>query len=387
MSTGMRPSAWRTFRDCGARALLARAGEPSSEAFSNALRAEAAGRFGAALSVSRRLAAQGHADAQHHLAKMYDFGRRVNVNKRRAARLYRLAAGGGNVDAMFDMAVTYSDGDGVRPDPVQAQAYYTRAAEAGHDRAQSNLAMICWGGEHMPQDLERALRYFRMAAEQGNANAQYNYGRMRASGEGCEPDLAAAAEWHRRAARQRHPDAMCELAMICLNGEVESLSAGEGVRLLARGALRDHMLSMQMLSALYYGGKVVERDLVKAYGWGALALAAHMEDSDVDLGTMVTNLHKVRSEMSSSEIAQGRRFVLKRRGPNELLVLATLYRRWLGQDNDEEEGDRWLSLAIRNGTGTRRYLGMIPHDGPKPHWSARGLMRRLAGKRIFSETV
>lgn len=386
---GIKPSPWATLRDLGLSALLSRGGAPSEK---DSKAAEDAATYAEAGVYYRRLAAQGDPNAQYDLAVMYDFGRDVRRDPARALRLYRLAADAGHVEAMFMLGASYHQGDGAPVDLRAAIAWYRKAADAGEVRAQNNLAVLLRDDETGGRDLEAARRYFRMAAEAGNANAQFNLAAMFADGKGGERDLAATAEWYGKAARKHHVDAMFALADMCFAGEADGLTFKTGLGMLARAALRDHSDAMVLMSALYLTGEHVPQDVGKAFGWAALALAAHLEDPAVDVEAMASNLENLRARMSEEDLDRGRRYVLRRRGVNELLVMANVYQRRLGVDIpvgeiDEAESERWIELAMEHGSGTRRYLGMVRHGSPEPPWPGRKMYRRLVGKRIFTEST
>jgi len=386
-SSGIKPSPWATFRDLGLSALLARGGAPSEK---DLKAAEDAATYAEAGVYYRRLAAQGDPVAQYELAVMYDFGRGVRRDPARAVRLYRLAAEAGHLDATFDLAMSLQAGDGAPKDEAAAIELFREAADAGHPRAQNTLGSMLRLGQGLPADPEAAVRYYRMAADQGWANARINLAAMLESGSGCEQDIPAATALYWAVGRQGRSDAILALANLHLTEAAEGMTVPAGLRLLARAALMDNFDAMAMGAALYISGDKCPADDVKAFGWLALTLAAHLEDPAQDIVKIVETMEVLRRRMSPEDLDQARRFVLKRRGVDELLVLFWFYARWLARNDPSrsdymEEAERWLDLAAAYGSGTRRYVGMMRTDAPQWYEVPRGPKRFLVGRRMYSQ--
>ena len=77
-------------------------------------------------------AEQGHAEAQHNLGVMYQHGRGVDVNYKKAIEWYEKAAEQGDADAQYNLGVMYDHGQGVDVNYKKAIEWYEKAAEQGH---------------------------------------------------------------------------------------------------------------------------------------------------------------------------------------------------------------------------------------------------------------
>ena len=106
----------------------------------------------------RKSADQGDANAQLHLALMYDSmvdnsGQGVPKDDRQAANWYRLAASQGNASAQYFLSGKYKEGDGVLQDFVQAYAWINLAALGGYSSApaQRELLHQCMTSEQVAQ--------------------------------------------------------------------------------------------------------------------------------------------------------------------------------------------------------------------------------------------
>jgi TPR repeat protein len=87
------------------------------------------------------LADQGHARAQCNLGIMYETGRGVEPDAKRALELYTLSADQGHARAQFNLGYMYEKGQGVEPDAKRALELYTLSADQGHARAQCKMSL------------------------------------------------------------------------------------------------------------------------------------------------------------------------------------------------------------------------------------------------------
>ena len=119
------------------------------------------------------LAQSGDAEAQLHLASLYETGRAGLPQDLAAARLWtRRAAGGGNRLAMHNLGLFLSEGDGGPRDVVEAAAWFRRAADRGVVDSQFNLGLLYEAGSGVPRNLREAYRWFSIAANAGDMAAR-----------------------------------------------------------------------------------------------------------------------------------------------------------------------------------------------------------------------
>jgi uncharacterized protein len=101
-------------------------------------------------------------------------------------------AAAGNPVALAQLAALYQAGKGVGKDTRRAAALYEEAAQRGNADAQFNLGNMYLLGEGVPQDDDWAFTYYRAAARQGHAMAQKNVREFyRAAGLAPPPDEVA----------------------------------------------------------------------------------------------------------------------------------------------------------------------------------------------------
>lgn len=88
-------------------------------------------------------AEEGVAEAQYHLALMYDSGRGVERSPKKALFWYAKAADQGNADAMYYLGRMYeSQMSGIKQDLEKAAKWYSMAAEKGHSQAKARASFM-----------------------------------------------------------------------------------------------------------------------------------------------------------------------------------------------------------------------------------------------------
>ena len=104
--------------------------------------------YATALKELRPLAEQGDPKAQRYLGWLYQYGKGVEKDPRKAVKWYRAAARQGDAQAQNEMGQAYIWGEerGVRWDPAQAEEWFLKAAKQGNQQAQASLGKIYSGG-------------------------------------------------------------------------------------------------------------------------------------------------------------------------------------------------------------------------------------------------
>jgi TPR repeat protein len=100
----------------------------------------------------RQLAEGGYPAAQNDLGWMYQNGRGVPQNDRKAIKWYRKAAESGNLaKAQDNLGWMYQHGRGVPQNDEEAIKWYRKAAEGGYSAAQDNLDWMYQNGRDVKQ--------------------------------------------------------------------------------------------------------------------------------------------------------------------------------------------------------------------------------------------
>jgi uncharacterized protein len=124
------------------------------------------------------LARRGDATAQNNIGAMYDTGKDVPQDYKKAVRWYRISALQGYSIAQFNIGLKFDAGQGVPQNYRVAAKWYYRAAEQGLADAQHNLASMYETGQGIQQNEKEALKWYLRAAAQGLAQAQNNLGHI-----------------------------------------------------------------------------------------------------------------------------------------------------------------------------------------------------------------
>lgn len=108
----------------------------------------------------------------------------------------------GDADAQFNLGAMYDEGRDVPRDYRKAFRWYSKAADQGILEAQNNLGTMYHHGEGVSQDHKKAIGWYQKAADQGVAQAQYNLGEMHYNGYGTAQDNVEAYIWLKLATDQ-----------------------------------------------------------------------------------------------------------------------------------------------------------------------------------------
>jgi TPR repeat protein len=148
-------------------------------------------------------------EAITHLGYAYRHGHFGLVRSdKKAVKIWKRAVKLGNVDAMVKLGYAYDHGIGVKLDKKKAERLFRMAADRGDAHAQCNLGTVLYSEEKF----EETVRYFVLAANQGLTDAEYNLGCCYMRGAGTEVDLGLARYWFERAAAKGSERATRNLA-------------------------------------------------------------------------------------------------------------------------------------------------------------------------------
>ena len=138
-------------------------------------------------------------DAAHNLARCYERGEGLALDKAKAREWYAKAAGLGYLKSGCALGNMMIAGAGGAKDVAGGIALCRKAAEAGDPDAQTDYGNFFLMGQGVERDFAEARRWYTLAAVQGTANAQFVLGQIYWKGDGTPVDGTAAAEWWKRA--------------------------------------------------------------------------------------------------------------------------------------------------------------------------------------------
>ena len=149
--------------------------------------------------------------AQWLLARCYEEGFGLELNKTQAISWLIKAAEQDYILAQTHLAHHYQNGDAVPKDDAEAVKWFTKAAQKGDLAAQSMLGWCYDTGTGVEENPAEAAKWFRMAAEKNDPVAQFNLAIHYQWGKGLEKDLDKAVELFRKAADQGYQNAKTTL--------------------------------------------------------------------------------------------------------------------------------------------------------------------------------
>ena len=119
-----------------------------------------------------------------------------------ARELWIPLANDGYAKAQANLAWMYQTGKGMGKDLKKAVEWYLKAAKQDHVIAKNNLGVMYENGWGTKKNLQRATYWYRDAASTGYSYGQYNYGKMLLDGAGVDKNPKEAAYWLGLAALQ-----------------------------------------------------------------------------------------------------------------------------------------------------------------------------------------
>ena len=142
------------------------------EAYNQALDLDKKKNYAEAIKWFRKVAEQGHTDAQVWIGYYYEKGQGVQQDYAEAVKWYRKAAEQGNATGQCNLGYCYSFGKGVQQDYTESVKWYRKAAEQDYVEAQTNLGWCYEYGKGVQQDYTEAEKWYRKASEQGYSIAK-----------------------------------------------------------------------------------------------------------------------------------------------------------------------------------------------------------------------
>lgn len=120
------------------------------------------------------LSKAGNAEATYKLAKCFQTGKAVDMDKCKAFELYEIAKNQGSVLAITELGCLYNYGVGCKRNKKKAFNYYLEAADKGELKALSIIAEAYENGNNVKKSKKKAWKFY---------NKAYNAGLKKAAGE------------------------------------------------------------------------------------------------------------------------------------------------------------------------------------------------------------
>lgn len=205
-----------------------------------------------------RYAEQGSVDFKYLLATKYRNGDGVEMDKAKAAQIYRELADQGDSYSQYDLAFMLDNGEGIPQDRAESEKYFKLAADQ-----EDSDACLCYGGILFERGEYRdAERYFLTAAMKGDVKAEYNIGLLYLGEYLGEPDKAKALEWFESAADKEFVPAESMVGSLYM--EANDLKKAEAY--FRKAAEHGEPTAQYNLGALALSGQI-KMEYVEAIEW------------------------------------------------------------------------------------------------------------------------
>jgi TPR repeat protein len=326
------------------------------------LAAHRRGDYEAALAEWRPLAAQGDAESQYRIARMYFHGEGAKDDAA-AANWYRKAADQEHDKAQNNLGLLYEEGLGVEQDFAAAEAWYRRAAEQGLATAQANLGRLYDLGRGVDPNQTEAAKWYRRAAEQENAKSQYRLGTMYEEGIGVPRNLSKAASWYRQAAKQGHGPAERALGTLYAEGRGVRRDPEKAAKWLGRASARglgvaDAVAPLEATEVAASEARVKRAKGANSFEYPELRrLSALAEEGEVPAQYQLAQMYSTGegAPQSLKDAARWYREAAERGHDMAAYKLAFLYLRGRGvPDRDYVRAHKWFSVSAELGVGDAR---------------------------------
>lgn len=166
-------------------------------------------------------------------------------------------------------------------------------------------------------DIERLQPGMRLIIP-GFPAAQFNLAAMHERGlGGLKADLAAAARWYQKSAEQGFTKAEFMMGSLCQRGQGGQKRDGARAREWYERAARKGMVeALYNLGTLYVQGGLVERDVVQAYKWYALAALRTGENERNELESQAYD-EQSQGKLDAAVEAEANRRAVQRTHPDK----------------------------------------------------------------------
>lgn len=116
----------------------------------------------------QRASDAGVPQAHHCLAVMYEYGRGIAQDFKKAIVLYERAVEQNQIESMYNLGLMYAYGRGASQDFHQARSYFEKAANFQHAPSTYYIGVFKTYGYGCTVNYEQALRWFQRAVALGD---------------------------------------------------------------------------------------------------------------------------------------------------------------------------------------------------------------------------
>lgn len=171
-------------------------------------------------------------------------------NYGQAMTSYQLAANKHNQLGQYNLGLLYENGKGMAVDMRKAREFYTLAAQQNQPQAMTRLAIMNFNGQGGDKNEAAAWDWFTKAANMGDRTALYQLGLLSETGIGQRIDFAQAIDYYQKAAALGDEQASLALARIYQYGLGGSSNPEKAREIYTKLAQRDNAFAQYQLALL-----------------------------------------------------------------------------------------------------------------------------------------
>lgn len=291
-------------------------------------------------------ARKGYAKAQNRLGEIYQDGRGVPKNVKKAEKWYLRAAEQGNIDAQVNLASLYYDSN-----PNEALKWGLIAAQKGSAKAQNRVGCLYYNGKvkEAPSCVEKAFYWFELAAKQGFVRAQCNLANINQDAK----NYKEALNWYTIAADNKDAAAQNSLGLLYAGGKgvTKDLAAAANWFLLA--AEQNYAAAQYYLGRAHFEGHGIPVDVAEGFKWYLLAAEQRAYDADYKVAQMYREGQGVQENMQ--EAIKWLHSAADRGNEQACYELGEIYENGKHIPADIKEAFKWYHAAAKKGHMNAQY--------------------------------
>ena len=246
-------------------------------------------------------------------------------NFQKACACYKNAADYGHAMAQCQLGVLYQEGRGVAKDEKKAFEYFMQSAIAEKNcaRAQFYVGFCYYYGKGVQKDIDKAVYWHTLSAENGDSYAQGYLGFFLETGKGLPVDYRKASEWYEKAAQQGNVSAQYNLARLYMYGKGVPSEPQKAVPLFRKAAEQGNMYAQYTLGTCYETGNGIMRSEKEAVFWFTKAMQQGYAEAAAKLGRCYAEGRSVaQNEQKAAEMYE---FALKKGCTSVAVPLLKIY--------------------------------------------------------------
>jgi TPR repeat protein/transglutaminase-like putative cysteine protease len=300
------------------------------------------------VSLLRKAAGEGDAEAESNLAALYLAGQGVAKDDAEAVKLIQKAVAQAFPPAEYQLGSLYAVGQGgVTPDSGTAVQWFRKAADQGLAPAQDSLARAYGEGLGVPKEAGQALAWARKAAEQGDGDGYYLVGQAYEWGRGVSRDYGQAMLWYLKSSGVGDPQGEAAIAALYYSGLGIAKDVNQSLAWEKKAADRGWAPAQNTMGYEYLKGVDVPRDYTLSLAWLHKAAAQGEPAAQNTLGTLYED-----GEGVSQDYKQALAWFQKSAEHNHSKAfynIAMMYKMGLGVARDNTVAVSWLKHGAKIG--------------------------------------